>query len=223
MRHARASSCGLLECLRDAGAFAQLKTSDASHRSDAQRPGGYVGPLFMLGRVPRVVALTNRPMWGIIWLACHSTVLGHRSYEPAGLGRQAVRPFGTLVAPWGVAVRARRTVTVSHGIAIAAVGAASATHLGSSCNTDMLISARPSWLPFSCSSEVLQSSSAESTKIDCCSFLERFFAAFLPMVTVDVGALSKLRTVSQLPPFCRGVLSFVGFFVSAMGVRPWRK
>ena len=38
-------------------------------------------------------------MWGIIWLACHSTVLGHRSYEPAGLGRQAVLPVGTLVAP----------------------------------------------------------------------------------------------------------------------------
>ena len=50
-RHARASSCGLLESLHDAGAFAQLKTSDASHRSDAQRPRGYIGPLFMLGRV----------------------------------------------------------------------------------------------------------------------------------------------------------------------------
>ena len=46
-------------------------------------------------------------------------------------------------------------------------------------------------------------SSSVSVEIDCCCFLERFLervlAAFLPMVTVDVEALSKPRTVFQRP------------------------
>ena len=147
MRHARSSSCGLLECLRDAGAFAQLKTSDASHRSDAQRPRGYIGPLFMLGRV------RGWSPWRIGRCVISYSLPATTPFSDTGAtNRRAwvAKPFAHSAIwsrPWLVAVRAGRTVTVSHGIKVAAVGAASATHLGSACNTGMLISARPSWLP----------------------------------------------------------------------------
>ena len=146
-RHARASSCGLLESLHDAGAFAQLKTSDASHRSDAQRPRGYIGPLFMLGRV------RGWSPWRIgRCVISYSLPVTTPFSDTGATNRRAwvAEPFAHSAIqsrPWLVAVRAGRTVTVSHGIGIAAVGAASATHLGSACNTGMLISARPSWLP----------------------------------------------------------------------------
>ena len=111
-RHARASSCGLLESLHDAGAFAQLKTSDASHRSDAQRPRGYIGPLFMLGRV------RGWSPWRIGRCGIAYSLPVTTPFSDTGATKRPSRsPIRhSSSRSWGVAVRTRRTVTVSHGM-----------------------------------------------------------------------------------------------------------